>query len=42
MRRTVPLIATRNTSFDKPQYNLRHEMELRLAALRSASATLSH
>jgi tetratricopeptide (TPR) repeat protein len=31
-------LATRNTSFGNPQYNFKHEMELRLAALRGMSA----
>jgi tetratricopeptide (TPR) repeat protein len=31
-------LATRNKSFGNPQYNLKHEMELRLAALRGMSA----
>ena len=31
-------VAARNKSFGNPQYNLKHEMELRLAALRSMSA----
>jgi len=31
-------IATRNKSFGNPQYNLRRELELRLAALRGMSA----
>jgi tetratricopeptide (TPR) repeat protein len=34
-------VANRNKSFGNPQYNLKHEMELRLAALRSLSADLS-
>ncbi len=34
-------IAARNTSFGDPQYNLKREMEMRLAALRSMSAKLS-
>ena len=32
-------IAARNTSFSNPGYNLKHEMESRLAALRGASAS---
>jgi tetratricopeptide (TPR) repeat protein len=32
-------IATRNKSFGNPQYNLKRELELRLAALRSMSAS---
>ena len=31
-------LAVRNKSFGNPQYNLRREMELRLAALRGMSA----
>jgi hypothetical protein len=31
-------VAARNKSFGSPQYNLKHEMETRLAALRSMSA----
>ncbi len=31
-------LAARNKSFGNPQYNLKHEMELRLAALRGTSA----
>ena len=31
-------LAERNTSFGSPRYNLKHEMELRLAALRGMSA----
>jgi hypothetical protein len=31
-------LAERNTSFGNPQYNLKHEMELRLAALRGMTA----
>ena len=31
-------IAARNKAFGNPQYNLKHEMEMRLAALRSESA----
>ena len=34
-------VAARNKSFGNPQYNLRREMELRLAALRGLSANLS-
>ena len=34
-------IAARNTSFGNPSYNLRHEMEARLAVLRGSSASLS-
>jgi tetratricopeptide (TPR) repeat protein len=34
-------IAARNTSFGNPQYNLKREMEMRLAALRDMSARLS-
>ena len=34
-------IAERNKSFGNPQYNLRHEMELRLAALRGMNAKAS-
>jgi uncharacterized protein len=34
-------LAARNTSFGNPQYNLKHAMELRLAALRGSSADLS-
>jgi tetratricopeptide (TPR) repeat protein len=34
-------LAARNKSFGDPQYNLKREMELRLAALRSNSAKLS-
>jgi hypothetical protein len=33
-------LATRNKSFGNPQYNLKHEMEMRLAALRGASASV--
>ena len=32
-------IAARNTSFGNPNYNLKHAMELRLAALRGESAS---
>jgi tetratricopeptide (TPR) repeat protein len=34
-------LAARNKSFGNPQYNLKHEMEARLAVLRGSSASLS-
>jgi hypothetical protein len=34
-------LAARNKSFGNPQYNLKHELELRLAALRGLSAKSS-
>ena len=34
-------LAARNKSFGNPQYNLKREMEMRLAALRGMSASVS-